>query len=134
MGGSERHGAILHTTDGGAHWTSHAGPLVEDWTMISVATAHEDNVWAVGHGALIVKSTDGGDTWAVQQVPANAHGFYLLRISALDPNTAWVTGGSAFGIPQGIILHTDDGGATWTRQDSGQMTRLWDVGFAGERD
>jgi len=56
----------------------------------------------------------------------------MMRISAIDQNTAWVSGGSAYGAPEGILLHTSDGGATWTRQDDGTLPFMVDVGFEGE--
>lgn len=175
-GGTQNNGALLHTSDG-IIWTYHAGSLVEDWPMISVAALDQNNVWAVGHGFTIVKSSDGGiewelvtpdslqgsgndangiallssteawvaldygniwkttdsgATWEYQTVPSEAAGFFMLRISAIDQNSAWVTGGSAEGSPEGIILHTSDGGETWTRQDDGTVPFLWDVGFTGE--
>ena len=175
-GGTEETGAIIHSSDG-VLWTSHGDSLVGDWPMISIVQLDQNNLWAVGHGFTIVKSTDGGiewelvtpdslhgsgndangitllspsDAWVVldygniwrttdggvswdyQTIPSEAAGFFMLRISAMDSNTAWVSGGSAFGSPEGIILHTIDGGASWTRQDDGTLPILWDVGFSGE--
>ena len=175
-GGTQQKGAIIHTTDG-LLWTLHGDSLTENWPMISIAALDQNNIWAVGHGFTILKSTDGGiqwelvtpdslqdsgndangitvlsssdawvaldygniwrttdggATWEYQSIPPEAAGFFMMRISAIDQNTAWVSGGSAYGAPEGILLHTTDGGATWSRQDEGTLPFMVDVGFAGE--
>ncbi|MCK5132783.1 MAG: hypothetical protein KAR40_11595 [Candidatus Sabulitectum sp.] len=168
-------GQIIHSTDGGVSWRSEADSLLDGgWYMITIKAWDENNAWAVGHGYLILNTTDGGDNWEIvtpdsmqySQNDANGiallspddawvaidygniwktadggenwtlqnpgyGGFFLLRISALDTSTAWVSGQSGFGTAEGIILHTSDGGNSWTRQDDGTNQGLWDVGIAG---
>lgn len=176
-GGTELDGRILHTTDGGFTWASHADSLLEGFTMISIAAWDQDNIWAVGHGYTVIRTSDGGlnweivtpdslhaqgddanglallgpdaawvvldygniwrtddggQNWTFQTPPQGTEGFFMLRISALDQNTAWVTGRSGYGNPLGVIIHTTDGGSTWTRLDDGNLPGLWDVSFEGE--
>ena len=70
---------------------------------------------------------DNGQTWT-QQV-SNASGYYLLRVCALDENTAWISGYTLYPPTIGIILHTIDGGQTWNEQDYGLDSGLWDIHF-----
>jgi photosystem II stability/assembly factor-like uncharacterized protein len=125
---------IVKSTDGGVEWElvtpdslQASGNDANGITLLSPTDA-----WVALDYGNIWRTADGGSTWEYQTVPSGCGGFFLLRITATDPNTAWVTGGSAYGSPEGIILHTTDGGTTWTRQDDGTMPFLWDVGFAGE--
>ncbi len=176
-GGNEQNGMILHSDDGGASWISHADSLLQGYTLISIAAWDQDNVWAVGHGYTVIRTTDGGTSWEIvtpdsmhasgndangislqsaddawvvldygnvwrtgdggqnwtyQTVPSGTEGFFMLRISALDSSTAWVTGRSGYGTPEGVLIHTTDGGNTWTRQDDGSYPGLWGVSFDGE--
>ncbi len=168
---SNSDGKIIHSTDGGVSWQSEGDSLlVGGWYMITIKAWDENNAWAVGHGYLILNTTDGGDNWhivtpdSLQYSPNDANGitllssddawvaldygniwktsdggenwvfqdpgyggFFLLRISALDTSTAWVSGHSGFGVNEGIILYTADGGSSWSRQSDDQSNGLWDV-------
>jgi photosystem II stability/assembly factor-like uncharacterized protein len=65
--------------------------------------------WAVGGAWNALHTTDGGDTWLIQdfQQPY-PHSFNDLYF--VDTHTGWVVGG--------IIIHTTDGGNNWMEQDS----------------
>lgn len=73
------------------------------------------------------RTTDGGTVWNQQNPPLPGQ-FYLLGVSALGPNTAWVVGGV---IPPagGIILCTTDAGATWQVQSTPLDVTLRRVSF-----
>ena len=125
---------IVKSSDGGIEW--------EIVTPDSLQASYNDangitllsptDAWVALDYGNIWRTTDGGETWEYQTVPTVAGGFFMLRITAIDQNTAWVTGGSSNGSPEGIILKTTDGGTSWTREDDGTLPFLWDVGFAGE--
>ncbi len=125
---------VVKSSDGGIEWElavpdSLQGALSDanGITLLSPLSA-----WIVLDYDSIWRTDDGGDTWDEQQIPQAATGHFLLRISAVNGNRAWVVGSSSSGLPSGVILHTADGGNTWTRQDDGSVPGLWDVGFAGE--
>jgi hypothetical protein len=63
--------------------------------------------WVVGDGGLLLRTTDGGDTW--QELPAPAR-TDLRAVDFLDPLEGWVAG------TDGFVLHTSDGGDTWMRE------------------
>ena len=75
------------------------------------------------------------DSWRRQE--AGLVGNYLNDVSFVDTGHGWAVGGW-----NGLIVATDDGGATWRRQVSGTHSELtgvsfvdpkhgWAVGFAG---
>ena len=77
----------------------------------------------------------GDDSWRRQK--AELVGNYLNDVSFVDAEHGWAVGGW-----NGLIVVTDDGGATWRRQVAGTQSELtgvsfldpkhgWAVGFAG---
>jgi uncharacterized protein (TIGR03437 family) len=125
-------GAILHTTDGGAHWTRQ--PASTGYNFHSVAFTDGSNGWAAGDAPIqyygfnewrftdwqagIWHTTDGGQTWSPQTVPASAA--LLARIVFTGANTGFAAGSKQNGFDQngdpallGAIYGTTDGGRTW---------------------
>lgn len=133
-------GHILYSDDQGEHWQQAAVPVSSDLTAVCFPTAMDG--WAVGHDGVILVSHDGGKNWT-RQLDGHAIGALLQRwyqdhapagLSAdvltklrsdadrfasegpdkpfldvwfSDARHGFVVG--AFN----LILHTDDGGATW---------------------
>lgn len=65
--------------------------------------------------AKILKTSDGGASWALQPLPAASVGAYGNDLSAVDDEVAWAALGAQDDLG-GAILRTDDGGATWATQ------------------
>ena len=63
--------------------------------------------WAVGHQSVILKSGDGGETWAKANAENDPETAYL-DILFLDAKTGFIVGS------YGKFLSTSDGGKTWT--------------------
>ncbi len=61
----------------------------------------------IGHG--IERTTDGGQTWR----ETDSADDFIGPIAIADREHAWVGGAG------NVILHTDDGGLTWTPQPTG---------------
>src|SRR5581483_8810953 len=71
----------------------------------------------LGGTGIILRTTDGGDTWVEQTnytLPQGANAFYAVSFS--DANTGTAVG---YENPDGMILRTTDGGNSWARQSSG---------------
>jgi photosystem II stability/assembly factor-like uncharacterized protein len=96
---------VYRTADGGATWhASDSG--VND--LRSIHFVSETTGWAVGLGlgGMIVKSTDGGVTWATNYTYP-----YMFRFNSVfftNQTNGWAVG------ERGFIVHTVNGGLTWT--------------------
>ena len=62
------------------------------------------NGWAVGPNGVILRTRDGGHSWALQLRSGKAA---FVKAAFTGPDTGYVVG------QQGIILHTSDGGTNW---------------------
>ena len=134
-------GRVMRTTDGGDTWTRVPTPLGRDERpdLHDLCFVDRENGWVVGQEGTILHTADGGVTWVrqetgiegsrskpvrerIQQRPGVVHefdlggrtpGLTLTRVSFLDFRTGWVTG--HFGHEaRSVVLHTEDGGATWS--------------------
>jgi len=74
------------------------------------AQVFDHTIVAVGAGGHLLRSTDGGSTWQLARVPTLAT---LTGIHFPDTRHGWAVGHDA------TILHTEDGGLTWTSQYQG---------------
>ncbi len=147
-------GHILHSSDGGAHWTQANVPVSADLTAVTLVGEHK--AWAVGHDGVILHSRDGGANWekqldgrqAMPQIladlqqtaagePAAARDRLIdeaRRFAEEGPNkpflAVWFANedvGFAVGA-YNLIFHTRDGGKTWSswfdRTDNPQFLHL----------
>lgn len=96
-------------------------------SLFGVAIRPDGGIFVVGSKALLLVSTDHGKTW-IQQTLKERDGsplfqdrdLYSIRF-APDGKSGWIVG------EEGTVLHSDDGGQTWTRQDSGTSKNLLKV-------
>jgi photosystem II stability/assembly factor-like uncharacterized protein len=111
---STAYGMILFSNDGGDTWIRQgegtaalAGIDVEDVWAID-----ENNVWAVCSENIILKTTDGGQTWIrvqAQVIPGNPE---LMAISVVDHDNIWISGSN------GVVYNSTNGGQTWVLHDT----------------
>jgi len=71
--------------------------------------------------AVIMKTQNGGVNWQNVTIPSQAK---YLRSLKFQGNQAWAVG------HRGTILHSDNGGNTWTLQISPVDTTLYDIDFS----
>ncbi len=104
-------GGVAWTVDGGRTWTRAGQRRL--WDIHAVATSDGSTVWAIGdrHGdepttSYLIRSTDGGGTWA-QVLPALSP---LTTVDFID-----AAHGYGIGLPSdpGAVLATADGGHAW---------------------
>lgn len=138
----ERIGIVVRTSDGGQSWTE--TPIEQQGVHVtalnSIHFINPNEGWAVGadlspEGTLItpyiLKTTDGGATWAVsklnfKQVPTT--------VIFADSNTGWMGGATPpLGEDEGsggpsAILGTTDGGHTWQPQINVPVS-IFDLSF-----
>lgn len=82
------------------------------------------NMYAVAGRGIFMKSSDGGDTWIINNTvgsPDGSSASYayrdLLNLWFMDANTGLAVGASqtvSSGVAAGLIKRTTDGGNTWT--------------------
>ena len=101
---------IYHSTNAGANWSQvYSGPAGVPRKLYSLAVKGNLGL-AVGQNGEVVKSTDGGATWARQNpVIANLD---LNSIYIVDEKIAIAAAGSG-NTGAGAIYYTEDGGTTW---------------------
>ena len=98
-------GHILYSDDQGDTWTQASVPTIATLTGVYF---HDKNLgWAVGHDAVILRTTDGGKTWErVHFAPEEERP--LLDVWFKDDKN-----GVAIGA-YGFFLITADGGSSWS--------------------
>lgn len=120
---------IYRSFNGGADWElavpDSLGQSPNDANELVVLSPLE--VWVALDYGNIWKTTDGGLNWDVQQVPSDIAGYFMLGIDALDTQRGWAVGAISYPVPNGAIITTSDGGATWERVDDGTLTTMWDI-------
>ncbi len=118
-------GGLIATTNGGVTWASVDLPNGSSgfYQLTDVSFVDATHGWVCGLftptiGATsyrILATTDGGDTWSVETLPANVK--VLKQVDFVNVSDGWATG---WGYDSGtakwgyILLKTTDGGTTWT--------------------
>jgi photosystem II stability/assembly factor-like uncharacterized protein len=133
---------ILKTSDGGGHWfeqdTAYTGPA-STGPFRSVTFVNKDTGWVVGgiaNTSVLASTTDGGETWShmVFELPTPLYDVDRLNwVKFVDDTTGWMVGRSTVDF-NGLILFTKDGGATFTRQDTGTLPVLQAIDFADKEN
>ncbi len=101
-----------------------ASPLAIQAPINALATAGNRIVAAGQRGHILY--SDDGKAWQQAAVPQSVD---LTALSFAGDRQGWAVG------HQGVILHSTDGGASWSRQAAGKQTAepLLDVFFEDER-
>lgn len=115
-------GVILKTVDGGSVWTRQTIPTTNPLRGITCPASSV--CYAAGDGGALLKTTNGGGSWALIGRNTQAAEQYYWDIAAYDARNATAVGNA------GIIYRTTDGGATWRRISSGTDQNLHRVYFA----
>ena len=102
--------SVLGARVGEAQWTVVPVPAAVSFRGLSVAG--DGTTWASGTRGTVVRSTDGGRTWAVDTI-RNAVSLDLRDVEAIDASTAYAM---VAGTDTARIYKTSDGGTTWTMQ------------------
>lgn len=101
-------GLVLRTVDGGNSWTRQDVATTDSLNKVKF---FEKDGWIVGGSpgkSLLLRTFDGGETWQQQSLNVGAQLFDICFIGS----QGWIVG------DDGTILHSTDGGRTWSRQVS----------------
>ena len=80
-------------------------------SLLTAVTRNGDRLVAVGERGHVLLSDDAGATWRQARVPVSVT---LTAVAFADARNGWACGHGA------VILHTEDGGLTWTKQFDGR--------------
>jgi photosystem II stability/assembly factor-like uncharacterized protein len=128
-------GTIVGTVDGGLTWSKQSSDT--EAYLLSVHFVNERQGWAVGDDDTIVATADGGLTWSDQSSqltvsrpqgnPFGGNSRILGSVHFVNERQGWAVGW------YGTIVATEDGGLTWSQQNSGTGKFLRSVHFVNER-
>lgn len=112
-------GTILHTTDGAKTWTfqeSHIQYEIVDLFFLNsqLGWASAFNMSNPPFGTLLLKTTNGGETWNISSFPGED--LFVSCLLFLDSLNGWA-GGSPH-----VLAKTTDGGLTWTEAEVDSST------------
>ena len=79
----------------------------------AVHAVSERVVWASGHGGVVLRSVNGGDTWEPRPT-TSGDSLEFRDVHAISADTAWAM--SAGSGAKSRIYRTTNGGASWTLQ------------------
>ena len=80
-------------------------------TLLQGVTRAGDRLVAVGQRAHVLTSIDDGVTWKQSRVPTSSD---LTAVYFIDDRRGWAVG------HDGVVLHSEDGGQTWSMQLDGR--------------
>ncbi len=98
-------GALVDVIDHPSIASEHAGQ-----SLLLAATRAGHRLVAAGERGIVLLSDDNGESWRQAQVPVSVT---LTAAYFLNERDGWITGHS------GILLHTTDGGDTWSKSLDG---------------
>ena len=113
-------GVILGTNNGGTSWMSMTSGTAANLNDFTGMPPGYDVLFVVGDSGTLLKTAT--NVWSPVSVPTTAN---LRGISFGSSESAWIVGDG------GVILHSSDGGDTWTGQTSGVETNLYSVQATG---
>jgi len=99
------------TNNAGAQNWEWQNPLPTGDGIEIVQFINDTHGWAVTQGAMLLRTTDGGDTWDT----LNAR-LFIDAVSFITPEHGWCVARKQYSNIDRGVYHTSDGGATWEQQ------------------
>ncbi|MDZ7369508.1 MAG: YCF48-related protein [candidate division KSB1 bacterium] len=119
---------LYASADGGQNWTRHSSQELTSFAFLDSMEA-----WGVV-GNKLLHSIDGGRNWQNLTKNILPEGvIYLSSVDFVDTQTGWATGVGRTQRNDGVILHTRDGGVTWTEQWLSSGKQFEQIFFVDER-
>ncbi|MYA72151.1 hypothetical protein F4009_02215 [Candidatus Poribacteria bacterium] len=126
-------GEIIYTDNGGKTWNQQKSGTT--WNLFDVHFTSKQRGWAVGMNGTMLSTVDGGTNWKLASISRQHPFFFLDAVTFVSPEIGWVVGLDLRSLGMdGLILHTENGGKTWQRQESYTKNFLDDVFFISETE
>jgi len=128
---------ILHTADGGEHWSLQQALPALDRPLLSVAFSDSDHGVAVGAYGMYFATSDGGNTWSKQfldsllpiddveylaEIKAESEEEYQFEIASILPHfnaISYLKDGRLMLVGElGLVAFSSDNGQSWQRLDN----------------
>ncbi len=109
---------LLKTTDGGKVWSADTLP---EYAFTDVCFQDKQNGWAITYEGYLVRTTDGGNSWA--RITRNGNSNHFLGLN----NDNLITYGYG-----GDIWLSRDGGMQWTQTGRGNRNPLAVINFVDD--
>jgi len=101
-------------------------PLPQGNSLLDIQVFDSENAIAIGRMGTVIKTTNGGENWTVQNLVQEWSKFESVHFP--DEYNGWIVGYASTYHP--LIFKTFDGGLTWTEINSFTTHQLHDVFFA----
>lgn len=109
-------------------WTSlgHGGITASNHRLWGLSVSNSNIVWGVTYDYVgftrpdyLVKTSDGGATWAAIPIDDVSPELYTIQVFVLDETTGWLATADELNPISGKVYKTTDGGETWVEQSTG---------------
>ncbi|MFL5620074.1 MAG: WD40/YVTN/BNR-like repeat-containing protein [Gemmatimonadaceae bacterium] len=109
---SGERGTVVHTRDGGVHWTRDTipGATALDLRAIAATSAMTAHAISIGDSSRVYRTTDGGRTWSLRW-SATRKGTFLDAIRFWDARNGIAMSDPVDG--KLLVIVTNDGGDSW---------------------
>jgi photosystem II stability/assembly factor-like uncharacterized protein len=112
--------ALMHTTDAGNHWARQlSGDVASGGVYVNFFDATQGVVAVLGSQSVLYRTADGGRRWSTNAIRGGVA--YLTSVSSVsfaDAVHGWLLLSTPSVASGAELLHTNDGGATWTNLGS----------------
>lgn len=98
VGGNAYTEAIFRTSDGGISWFQQSMSGQFKW-LSGVSFINRNTGWVCGYDGVILKTSNGGNTWTRQTVPTTN---YLRKVFFIDSTTGFIVGQNGTILKYGI--------------------------------
>lgn len=118
---------VRKTTNGGVNWFAPWGTNAQV-SFNSVHFSDVNNGWIVGADGLILKTSNGGNTWAYITNAGLTSAYKSKTVFFINANTGWI-GIKEDGTQTVKVLYTKNGGTTWSWQPVPGEHSLFSIHF-----
>jgi photosystem II stability/assembly factor-like uncharacterized protein len=119
---------IYKTTNGGTNWT----PIATDNTageITKMKFIDLNNGWIIGKNGKILKTLDGGVNWIPITTTGITSEYKNKSVHFINPNVGWISSKRDNSSDNAIVLHTTNGGTSWTTQSTPSNYSIFSIYF-----
>lgn len=117
---------ISHTTDGGNNWSTQLTDS-SGGGFIAIQFVDGNNGWVVGDSGKVLRTTNSGTTWT--RITNTGNNSTHKALFFLDANIGWIGGRPFSNQGPAIVLHTTNGGGSWSVQSTPSQYGIFCIRF-----